>query len=184
MTIRIASAEDAADITAIYAPIVRETGISFEDDPPTVEEMAERISNVLETHPWLVLEIDGVVVAYAYATSHRSRGAYRWSCEVSVYVGEEARRLGAARRLYQHLFKTLAELGFANALAGITLPNEASIGFHEHMGFELIGIYPNVGFKNGAWRSVGWWNLPLQEMRPAPANPLPFSKNQQAFRPL
>ena len=179
--IRIAAAEDASSIAAIYAPFVSDTGISFENVPPTVEEMAERIERTLESHPWLVLEKHGEVIAYAYATAHRSRAAYRWSCETSVYVGEAARRTGAARRLYTALFETLRVLGYANALAGITLPNEPSVRFHETVGFEPIGVFKNVGFKNGVWRDVGWWSLPLQILGNSPADPLPFAAHQNAF---
>lgn len=180
MTIRAATREDAAAIQAIYAPFVRDTGITFEETAPTVEEMADRIETLLETFPWLVLERDGEVVAYAYAAAHRKRAAYRWSCETSVYVGEAARRMGAARQLYHRLFKVLSDLGYANALAGITLPNEPSVGFHKAMGFELIGVYRNIGYKSGGWRDVGWWNFELQKMGNDPKDPLPFSKYQPA----
>ena len=183
MTIRVATANDAETIAEIYAPIVRDTGISFEDVPPTTEEMAGRIHSTLQTHPWLVYEKNGDVIGYAYATSHRSRAAYRWSCETSVYVGEAARRTGAAKKLYLKLFETLTHLGYANALAGITLPNIPSVGFHEHMGFEPIGIYKKVGFKNGEWRDVGWWNYPLQDMSDTPSDPLPFGENAHLLQP-
>jgi len=179
MTIRVATKDDATAIQAIYAPIVRDTEISFEDTPPSIGEMSGRIETLLETFPWLVLESGGEVVAYAYAAAHRRRAAYRWSCETSVYVGEAARRTGAARRLYKELFSVLTDLGYANALAGITLPNEPSVGFHEAMGFKLIGVYPNVGFKSGGWRDVGWWNFELQKMANDPKDPIPFSKYRQ-----
>ncbi len=175
MTIEIATIEDAGTIAEIYAPIVRSTGISFEDIPPTAEEMAARINQTLKTHPWLVLKNNGLVIAYAYATEHRARAAYRWSCETSVYVGEAARRTGAASQLYMRLFETLRELGYANALAGITLPNDPSVGFHEHIGFKPIGVYENIGFKNGEWRDVGWWTYRLQDLGSNPSDPRPFS---------
>ena len=181
MTVRIATQEDSAAISAIYAPIVEGSGISFEEVAPPPDELADRITRTLSTHPWLVFEKDGDVTAYAYATPHRSRAAYRWSCETSVYVSAAARRTGAARTLYLKLFETLRALGYANALAGITLPNDPSRHFHEAMGFELIGIYPKVGFKSGAWRDVGWWNLSLQQMSDTPSNPLPFSENTHVF---
>ena len=181
MSIRVATPADAADVQAIYAPIVKSSGISFEDTAPSVSDMARRIESTLQTHPWLVMEQGGDVIAYAYASAHRQRSAYRWSCEVSVYVGEAARRTGAASRLYAKLFDTLRALGFANALAGITLPNDPSVGFHEHMGFRPIGIYPKIGFKNGAWRDVGWWNLELQALGADPSGPLYFSENRQVF---
>lgn len=182
MIVRIATANDGEDVAKIYAPIVKDTFISFEDVPPTADEMASRIETTLRTHPWIVIEENGAVVAYAYATPHRSRAAYRWSCNVSVYVGETVRRSGAARMLYQHLFSTLVRQGYANAFAGIALPNDASVGFHEHMGFKPVGTYPRVGFKKGSWRDVGWWSRPLQSLDDTPRHPLPFWDNQDLFK--
>ncbi len=181
MIVRIANADDGADIAEIYAPIVRDTFISFEAAPPSADEMSNRIVATLRMHPWLVIEKDGAVIAYAYATPHRSRAAYRWSCDVSVYVGENARRMGAARTLYQHLFSTLIRQGYASAFSGIALPNEASVGFHERMGFEPVGVYPRVGFKKGSWRDVGWWSHELQALDNNPRHPLPFLGNPETF---
>ena len=181
MRVRIAKAEDGSDIAKIYAPIVRDTFISFEEVPPSAAEMADRIEPTLITHPWLVIENEGKLIAYAYATPHRSRAAYKWSTDVSAYVHAEARRTGAARALYQSLFATLVRQGFATAFAGIALPNEASVAFHKKMGFEAIGTYPRVGFKKGSWRDVSWWSRPLQTFEQEPAAPLPFSQYQQTF---
>lgn len=182
MNIRIANPSDGSDIAKIYAPIVKDTFISFEDIPPTSDEMSTRVEETLKTHPWLVVEENGHVIAYAYASPHRSRAAYKWSCDVSVYVSENARRTGTARTLYQHLFSTLIRQGYANAFAGIALPNKASVGFHERSGFKTIGVYPNVGFKNGSWRDVGWWSRPLQTLNDSPSQPLPFLSNQSTFK--
>lgn len=183
MHMRIAEPRDGQDIAEIYCPIVRDTTISFEQVPPNADEMSERIETVLRTHPWLVLERDGTVMAYAYGTQHRTRAAYQWSCDVSVYVAEGLRRTGAARALYENLFKTLAGLGFATAFAGITLPNDPSVGFHTFMGFELVGTYPCVGFKHGAWRDVAWWHKPLQTFENDPPSPRLFSQHQYVFAP-
>jgi len=176
MRIRIAKISDGQDIADIYGPIVRDTSISFEEAPPSAKEMANRIESTLITHPWLVAEQDGRVVAYAYATQHRTRAAYQWSCDVSVYVGENTRRSGVARALYDCLFAILLTQGFATAFAGIALPNDASVGFHKSMGFEAIGIYRRVGFKNGSWRDVIWWSRTLQNFKGAPPAPLRFSE--------
>lgn len=181
MILRIATPKDAASIAGIYAPSVRDSAISFEDVPPTPNEMAERIKHTLRNYPWLVAERDGNVIGYACATPHRTRSAYRWSCETSIYVSESAHRKGTAKRLYLKLFDVLARLGYANALAGITLPNDPSVKFHEHMGFELIGVYKNIGFKSGQWQDVGWWNLPLQKLGDTPSDPLAFSEHRHAF---
>lgn len=181
MKIRIARPEDGADIAAIYAPIVEGTFISFEEVAPTPDEMAERIETTLKTHPWLVVEEAGRVIAYAYAGQHRTRGAYKWSCDVSVYVGEAGRRKGLARQLYGRLFSTLVNQGFVSAFAGITLPNEASVGLHEAMGFEPVGVYRRVGFKSGSWRDVGWWSRALVTPSDNPAAPLEFGAHKSMF---
>jgi phosphinothricin acetyltransferase len=159
--VRSASVQDAAACAAIYAPYVTDTVISFELEPPTAEQMAQRIAAALEQHAWLVLEEDGRVCGYAYGGRFASRAAYRWSCEVSVYVGRGATRRGAGRRLYAALFDRLAERGYRTAVAGMTLPNEASDGLHRAMGFEPVGIYREIGYKFGAWHDVAWTQRPL-----------------------
>jgi L-amino acid N-acyltransferase YncA len=168
MTLRIATLEDAAACQAIYAPVVRDTTISFEFDPPTAEEMGQRMATTLKQLPWLVsLDAQGVVNGYAYASKHRERPAYQWAVDTTVYVGADSRGGGVGRRLYQRLFAHLVELGYCQAFAGIALPNAASVGLHESVGFSPIGVYRNVGFKFGAWCDVGWWQLELSK----PANP-------------
>lgn len=169
--IRLASPADAADVLAIYAPIVRDTAISFELVPPTVAEMQERIESTLDQLPWLVAEDKQDVIGYAYASRYRQRAAYQWSIEVSAYVREDVRRGGVARALYRALLGILEDLSYRTALAGIALPNEASVAFHESMGFTSIGVYHNVGFKLGTWHDVGWWQLPLGEYVDHPAPP-------------
>lgn len=156
MPIRDATEDDAAACAAIYEPYVTGTAISFELEPPSAAEMAARIAAARRTHAWLVLEEDGRVVAYAYAGPFRERAAYRWSCEVSVYVEAGRRRTGAGRALYEELLRRLAERGYRTALAGMTLPNEASVALHRAMGFEPVGTYRRVGFKHGRWHDVAW----------------------------
>jgi phosphinothricin acetyltransferase len=170
MTIRVASPADAQAICAIYTPIVTDTIISFELEPPSVEAMQGRIAKTLETLPWLVnLDAQQRVNGYAYAGRHRERAAYQWSVDVSAYVREDARRMGVGRGLYEALCAELSALGYFQAFAGIALPNAASVGLHEAVGFVPIGVYHNVGFKAGAWRDVGWWQkalCPLAEPTP------------------
>ena len=156
MLVRDATAQDAAACAAIYAPYVTDTAISFEDEPPSAQEMAERIAAAARTHAWLVLEDEGRVVGYAYGGPFRTRAAYRFSCEVSVYVEMGRRRTGAGRALYEALLPRLTERGFHTALAGMTMPNDASIGLHRALGFEPVGTYREVGFKHGAWHDVAW----------------------------
>lgn len=161
-------------MAAIYAPIVRDTTISFEIEPPTAEEMGRRILKILKTHPWLVAEQAGQVLGYVYAGTHRDPGAYRWSVNVSAYIAEGARRKGVGRALYQRLFAILKAQGFHSAYAGIALPNQASVGLHEALGFKPIGIYKEVGFKQGQWRDTGWWQLKLSSSDAAPSEPILF----------
>lgn len=163
MTIRTATPADAETITAIYAPIVANTSISFELAPPTVDEMRGRIGNTLTDLPWLVSEdAQGEVNGYVYASKHRERPAYQWSVDVTAYVREDSRGLGVGKRLYRALFAELVTLGYFQAFAGIALPNVASVAFHESVGFEPIGVYRKVGFKLGAWHDVGWWQKELR----------------------
>lgn len=174
-TIRLATERDAEQIAAIYAPNVTDTVISFESEPPGADEMRRRIQLTLERYPWLVCERQGRLLGYAYAGAHGSRAAYRWSVDVSVYVHEDARRMGVGRALYASLFAALELQGFYNAYAGATLPNPASVGLHESVGFQPVGVYRGVGYKMGAWHDVAWWHLSLRErvVDPDPPTYLP-----------
>jgi L-amino acid N-acyltransferase YncA len=155
------AATDSAACAEIYAPHVEDGPTSFEEAAPSAEEMAARIEETTATHPWLVAESDGEVVGFAYSCGHRSRPAYRWAVDVSVYIGDRYRGEGHGRRLYEALFEELRERGFRVACAGITLPNEASVALHQRLGFEPVGVYRGIGWKAGAWRDVGWWRLEL-----------------------
>jgi L-amino acid N-acyltransferase YncA len=172
--IRVATAADAEAIAAIYAPYVQGSVISFEETPPSGPEMAGRIEATLPTHPFVVFEAAGGIVGYAYAGAHAPRAAYRWSCNVSVYVAEGAHRRGVGRALYAALFELLERQGFHSLFAGITLPNDKSVGLHEAMGFVHLGTYREVGFKFGAWHDVGYWRRGAADGAPA-ADPIPFS---------
>ena len=161
--IRIATVDDAASIQAIYAPIVEHTFISFELQPPSIEEMRRRIETTLAALPWLVhLDDSGQVAGYAYAGKHAERQAYQWSVNVSVYLREDARGKGIGRRLYEVLLPMLMKRGYYQAFAGIALPNPASVALHESLGFVPLGVYRNVGHKLGAWRDVGYWQFELR----------------------
>ena len=135
-----------------------ESSISFETEPPSAAEMAQRIR---AAHIWLVAERDGKVVGYAYGGQHRSRAAYNWTVEVSAYVDRSAHRTGVGRLLYSELFDQLKARGFRLLVAGITLPNDASVAIHEALGFEPVGVYRNIGYKAGQWWDVGWWQLDM-----------------------
>lgn len=166
----MARESDADAVAAIYRPWVESTAVSFELEAPGPEEMARRIRAAVSHAPWLICEGTDGAWGYAYASRHRERAAYQWSVDVAVYVHEHRRRHGAGRALYQSLFALLRLQGFVAAHAGITLPNPASVGLHEALGFRPIGTYPAVGYKLGTWHDVGWWQLRLREM---PAHPEP-----------
>ena len=170
--VRSATSADAAACAAIYAPYVTDTAISFETAPPGAEEMAERIARAQRSHAWVVLEDEGRVGGYAYAGPLNPRAAYRWSCEVSVYLELGRRRTGAGRALYAALFARLAERGLRTAVAGMTLPNDASAEVHRAMGFEPVGTYRRIGWKRDAWHDVAWMQRPLVAGEDAPSEPI------------
>ncbi len=163
MKIRVATPEDAEAVTAIYAPIVAGTIISFELEPPSAQEMRQRIEATLQRLPWLVGEDDaGRVNGYVYAGKHKERAAYQWAVDVTCYVRDDMRGKGVGKALYTRLFDELISLGYCQAFAGIALPNAASVGLHESVGFKPLGVYRKVGFKQGAWHDVGKWQRELQ----------------------
>jgi phosphinothricin acetyltransferase len=178
MHIRTARPDDAAAISAIYTPIVEETTISFELQAPTVDEIRSRIVSTLQTLPWLVGEdAQGQLCGYVYASRFRERAAYQWAVEVTAYVRADCRGQGVGKLLYGRLFEVLVELGYHQAIAGITLPNEASVALHEAFGFEPVAHYRSVGYKLGAWRDVGYWQLALRrhEEPSVPSAPRAFT---------
>ncbi|MBU4337047.1 MAG: GNAT family N-acetyltransferase [Actinobacteria bacterium] len=162
--VRDATPQDATAIAAIYAPYVTGTAISFEDEPPSAATMAARIAQAQARYAYLVLtpaDDPTAVVGYAYAGPFAARPAYRWSAEASVYVSADARGRGAGRALYDVLIPRLVARGYRRLLAGITVPNDASLGLHRSYGFTQVALYPKVGWKLGAWRDVVWLMLDL-----------------------
>ncbi len=168
---------DAAACTSIYRPYVLESAISFEEQPPDEREFAQRIERMSLTHPWLIAERDGVAVGFAYGSLHRQRAAYRWAADVSAYVSADHQRAGVGRALYDALLGLLRRQGLCVACAGVTLPNPASVAFHEALGFTPVGVYRRIGFKHGQWHDVGWWQLELAPADgPPAAAPAPPSR--------
>jgi len=161
--VRSATEADAAALLDIYRPFVERSAVSFETDVPSVDEFAARIA---AAHVWLVAEVDGACVGYAYGGPHRARAAYQWSVETSVYVHDDHHRRGIARSLYTELLAELERRGFCNAYAGTTLPNPASVAFHESFGFEPIGVFKKIGRKFGAWHDVAWLHRALRDAPP------------------
>jgi phosphinothricin acetyltransferase len=152
---------DGAACAAIYAPFVSASAVSFEEQAPDAAAFAERIARTTRTHPWLVLEQAGRVVGFAYASQHRARAAYRWAADVGIYVDPAHQGRGAGRRLYDALLELMRRQRLRVACAGITLPNDASVGLHEALGFERVGVYRDIGYKAGAWHDVVWMQLAL-----------------------
>lgn len=185
--LRLATPDDAAAIRSIYAPYVESTPVSFEAEPPTVAELADRIERTLEKYPWIVCEAggesddaagdeaDSEVVGYAAGSSLRSMAAYEWSVELSVYVADDAQRSGVGTALYESLLAVLERQGYYSTYAAMTLPNPASTRLHERLGFEPVGTFPAAGYTAGEWRDVKWWYRPLAEhpADPEPPTPLP-----------
>ncbi len=161
LLIRPATEADAPALLAIYRPYVDRTATSFELEPPTTEAFAARIAKSLAGWAWLVAELDGAMVGYAYGTAHRERAAYAKTVETAVYLDEAHRGRGAGTALYTELLRVLAAKGFHRAVAGITLPNAASVALHERLGFERIGVYKEVGFKFGLWHDTVWYQRGL-----------------------
>jgi phosphinothricin acetyltransferase len=170
-TIRLATEDDAGQMLAIYAPIICDTSISFELEPPGLQEFRRRIREVASYAPWLVCERDGEILGYAYAAHYRTRAAYGWSVEGSLYVRPGYKRRGIGTALSTSLFECLRVLGYYNIYACIALPNEASVTNAEGLGFKPIGVFHKTGYIKGTWRDVGWWELRLQEYAPSPAPP-------------
>lgn len=169
--IRLVRLSDAAQILEIYGPIVTDTATSFETKVPSEDEFQERIRAYSSTAPWLVAELDNQIIGYAYATAHRSRQAYQWNQEVTVYVHQKYRRFGVAKKLYLLLLDMLRSMNYEKAIAVITLPNEPSIAFHQNLGFQHIGDMSNIGFKHGQWYNTSWWDYKLQPNN-SPPKPL------------
>jgi len=159
--IRPATPQDAAAICSIYNPYVTGTAITFEEQPVSIEAMQTRITEVIDTFPWLVLEEENVVLGYAYAMPWRARPAYRFSVETTIYLGPSAQKRGFGSALYRALIEGLRGSGLHSAIGGIALPNTASLALHEKLGFKKVAHFSEVGWKFGRWIDVGYWQLNL-----------------------
>ena len=172
MRLRAATPDDAAAIALVYAPFVSGSAVSFETEPPDEPAMRARIEAGGGLHPWLVGEDgDGRLLGYAYGARFRDRPAYRFAVETSIYLRADCAGRGIGRQLYGLLLAMLEARGFTQAVAAITLPNEASVRLHERLGFEPAGTYRQVGWKLGAWHDVGLWQRKLAPAGVPPAEP-------------
>lgn len=170
LLVRDATPDDAAACARIYAPYVTDTAITFESVAPTADEMGRRIAEAQVSHAWMTLELDHTTVGYAYAGPFSGRDAYRWAAEVSVYLDSAHRGRGGGRALYGALLPRLADRGFRIAAACMTLPNDASLGLHEALGFERVATFADIGWKLGRWHSTAWLQkrlAPAAEGEPA-----------------
>jgi len=159
MNIRKAQPSDTQAILDIYTPFIKDSPATFETEIPSLPDFQARIDQIQLNMPWIIAEVDGKIIGYAYSNDHRKRDCYRWTKELSVYLLPEAKGQGIAVKLYDELINQLQDLGINTVLAGITLSQEQSIKFHDKYGFKKIGVYRSVGFKNGQWHDVGWWEL-------------------------
>ena len=159
MKIRQVEPSDAKQIAEIYNFYVQNTHHTFETEPVSFEEMHNRIGEIIENYPYFVAEENEGILAFAYATKYKPRSAYKHSVEVSVYVKIGIKGKGFGTKLYEKLFEELKQSDFHAIIAGIALPNEASIKLHERFGFEKVAHFREVGFKLGKWIDVGYWEL-------------------------
>ncbi len=148
---------DAESLCSIYNYYIENSNISFEEETVSVDEMQQRIIEYTSQYPWLVFEIEGEVVAYAYVTLWKSRSAYRFTLESTIYVAHDLKGKGVGTELYQQLFQIIKETGVHSLMAVIALPNSASIGLHEKLDFKKVAHFAEVGFKNNEWVDVGYW---------------------------
>ena len=187
--IRIAETRDAGQIAAIYKPYVEKTAITFEEEPPSIEEMAAKIAKVGAALPFLVFEEPAsrcpeggsAILGYAYATRYRERAAYRWSLEDSVYVREDSLGSGIGKALLAALLELLRELGYVKVYAVITPPNPSSVMLHEKLGFNSLGRFVDTAYKLGAWQAIDWMELSLREISSLPPGPPPEPRSFPEF---
>lgn len=177
---RLAEEKDVTDIHAIYVPFVRDTHISFEYELPSKEEIGQRVKKTLQHYPWIVAVQNDQVIGYAYAGSFRYRTAYSWSAESSIYLSPKALGKGVGKKLYQRLLDLLKLQGFQTIYAGISLPNPISQRFHDRMGFQHLQVFQRIGFKEGRWHDVDFWQIVLEQKDENPSMPRPIGDLSKA----
>lgn len=173
LRIRLASADDADGIRAVYAPFV-DTPVTFEEEVPPCEAYRERIVLVCEKYPCLVAEEGGHIIGFSYAHELRERIAFQWNAELSVYLAPTAQGQGVGSRLYAALLELLRLMGIKAVYGVVTSPNAASERLHHAFGFALMGVQPHAGFTCGAWHDVAWYVREIAPFEDAPAPPAPF----------
>ena len=178
IAVRPATPDDAAAIAAIYRPYVERGTVSFELKAPTEHVMRQRMAASDGKYPWLVATAveGGELLGYAYASAFRDRPAYRYTIETTVYLLEGTAGRGNGRQLYDALIDTARAQGFTHAIGVIALPNDHSIRLHESIGFKRAGVMREVGYKDGRWIDVGFWQCELNDATMPPMEPKPFSE--------
>lgn len=169
MTIRFARLEDAAGILDIYAPYIRETAITYEYEVPSLQDFTARVEKIAARYPYLVCEEDGEILGYAYASEYRTRAAFQWDTELSIYLRQDLQGRGIGRMLYDRLLPMLTVQGFQKAYASISVPNPSSVAFHRAYGFREVACFEHVGYKLGSWRDLLWMEKRLAPLADPPA---------------
>ena len=187
--IRIAAAEDAAELLNIYAPYVEQTAITFEYEVPSVEEFADRICNVLKKYPYLVAEQDKTILGYAYVSSFHNRAAYDWAVETSIYVAQDKKGSGVGGKLHQALENVLKTQGILNMNACIAYPETEdeyltrnSAQFHDHLGYRLVGEFRQCGYKFDRWYNMIWMEKHIGEHHQGQASPKRFDEIRETIK--
>lgn len=160
-SIRAATSSDAPAIAEIYNWYIANSCCTFEEEPLSDAQMAQKLACVDVDKPWVVLEEEGVLLGYAYASIWKARAAYDRSREVTVYLRRDAAGDGRGRQLYQHLIDELRNEPIHSLIASIALPNASSVALHESLGFTKAGQFSEVGYKFGEFVDVGYWQLIL-----------------------
>lgn len=171
MLLQLIKEEDISEVLEIYAPYVQNTPITFECDIPSLENFSDRVHHYTEQYPWIVAKDHGKIVGYAYASTYRSREAYQWCCELSVYLRPQAQGMDLGRTLYSALMDLLTLQGYYTVYGVITLPNEASLALHNQLDFSMDGIQENCGFKLGSWHNTAIMSKTLRDFEPPVSGP-------------
>lgn len=174
MIVREARLTDGEALGAIYRPYVEKTTITFEYEVPSVTDFQERIANTLLRYPYLVAEVDGEIIGYAYASAYKGRSAYDWSCEVTVYTKENNSIKGVGRALYQGLEEILKRQNVFTLTACITKGNQRSLAFHEKFGYQQVACFSEIGYKFNRWQDVLWLQKELQSKKQPVPDFIPY----------
>ena len=181
--IQFATPEDAEALLEIYAPYVRDTAISLEEQPPSAEEFRSRIARTLSRYPYLVLRQDGQTAGYCYASAFHPRSAYRYSAELSIYLRPECRGQGGGAALYRQMEELLRAQGIQNLYACLAFTDrpddpylsDASLRFHTRQGYRLVGRFLQCAYKFGRWYDMIWMEKALGSHPPAPGEFVPYA---------